>query len=131
VEAPEILVYDRSRKAAEDKAARKFLKSPDPHAYRRHPLATTKALTIDMEYDRDSKAFVTYVKELRGMSTFGETEFTALDNTVEMIRGYIKSMTANRKRIPLAASKLRELKGIVGIAWLPILRSLGKRPSVR
>ncbi|MGA2018926.1 MAG: hypothetical protein ABSH26_18450, partial [Opitutaceae bacterium] len=30
VEAPEILVYDRSRKAAEDRAARKFMKSRDP-----------------------------------------------------------------------------------------------------
>ena len=39
VEAPEILVYDRSRRDAEDKAARSFLKNPDPHAYTRHPLA--------------------------------------------------------------------------------------------
>jgi predicted RNase H-like HicB family nuclease len=116
VEAPEILVYDRSRKAAEDRAARKFMKSPDPHAYKRHPLATTKALTVDMEYDEDAKAFVTYVRELHRMSTFGETESAALDNTAEMIRGYIKSMVANRKRIPLAAPKLAELKRIVGVA---------------
>ena len=116
VEAPEILVYDRSRKAAEDRAARKFLKSPDPHAYRRHPLATTKAVTIDMEYDKDAKVFVTYVKELHRMSTFGEAESAALDNTTEMIRGYIKSMETNRRRIPLAASKLTELKQIVGMA---------------
>jgi len=116
VEAPEILVYDRSRKAAEDRAARKFMKSRDPHAYKRHPLATTKAVTVDMEYDEDAKAFVTYVKELHRMSTFGETESAALDNTAEMIRGYIKSMAANRKRIPLAAPKLTELKRIVGVA---------------
>src|SRR5580692_4937736 len=51
VEAPKILVYDRSRKVAEAKAEREFLKIPDPHAYQRHPLATTKAVTIDMEYD--------------------------------------------------------------------------------
>jgi predicted RNase H-like HicB family nuclease len=116
VEAPRILVYDRSRKAAEDKAARKFLKSPDPHAYWRHPLATTTAVTIDMEYDEGARAFVTYVKELHRMSTFGETESAALDNTAEMIRGYIKSMMANRKRIPLAAAKLTELERIVGVA---------------
>ncbi len=116
VEAPKILVYDRSRKAAEDKAARKFLKIPDPHGYRRHPLATTKAVTIDMEYDEAAAAFVTYVKELHRMSTFGQTESTALDNTAEMIRGYIKSMVANRKRIPLAVPRLAELKRIVGLA---------------
>jgi predicted RNase H-like HicB family nuclease len=115
VEAPEILVYDRSRKVAEDKAARSFSKTPDPHAYTRHPLATTKAVTIDLEYDADSKAFVTYVKDLHRMSTFGESESAALDNTTEMIRGYIKSMEANRKKIPLASSKLTELKRVVGL----------------
>ena len=68
-----------------------------------------------MEYDRDAAAFVTYVKELHHMSSFGETEADALDNTAEMIRGYIRSMEANRKRIPLAASKLAELKRVVGL----------------
>jgi len=116
VEAPGVVVYGRSRKAAEDRAARKFMKCPDPHGYKRHPLATTKAVTVDMEYDQDAKAFVSYVKELHRMSTFGETESSALDNTAEMIRGYIKSMVANRKRIPLAAPKLAELKRIVGVA---------------
>ena len=103
-------------KVAEDKVAREFLKIPDPDAYRRHPLATTKAVTIDMESDEEAPAFVTYVKELHRMSTFGKTESAALDNTAEMIRGYIKSMVANRKRIPLAVPKLTELKRIVGLA---------------
>jgi predicted RNase H-like HicB family nuclease len=115
VEAPEILVYDPSRKVAEKRAAREFLRTADPHAYLQHPLSTTKIVTIDMEYDEDAEAFVTYVKELHGMSSFGETESTALDNTAEMIRGYIKSMEANRKRIPLSASKLAELKRVVGM----------------
>jgi len=78
-------------------------------------LATTKVVTIDMEYDEDANAFVTYVKELHRMSSFGKTESAALDNTAEMIRGYIKSMEANRKRIPLAASRLTELKPVVGL----------------
>jgi predicted RNase H-like HicB family nuclease len=66
-----------------------------------------------MEYDGDAKAFVTFVKELRRMSSFGETESAALDNTAEMIRGYIKSMESSRRRIPLAAAKLAELKRAV------------------
>jgi len=53
---------------------------------------------------------------LHRMSTFGETESSALDNTAEMIRGYIKSMEANRRRIPLASSRLSELKHVVGVA---------------
>jgi hypothetical protein len=32
-----------------------------------------------------------------------------------MIRGYIKSMEANRKKIPLARNKLADLKHLVGI----------------
>ena len=69
-----------------------------------------------MEYDEDAKAFVTFVKELRRMSSFGETESAALDNTAEMIRGYIKSMEANRRKIPLANAKIAELKRAVRIA---------------
>jgi predicted RNase H-like HicB family nuclease len=80
-----------------------------------HPLEATKAVTVKMEYDEDAKAWVTYVKELRGMSTFGDTESSALDNTAEMIRGYIKSMEANGKKIPLGAVKLAELKRVVGL----------------
>ena len=101
VEAPSILVYDESRKSAEEKASKRFLRKPDPHAYMAHPLATTKAVTIDMEFDEESDSFVTYVKELLGISTYGETELEALDKTAEMMRGYIKSMEAHRKKIPL------------------------------
>jgi predicted RNase H-like HicB family nuclease len=115
LEAPTIRIYDRSRKVAEERASQKFLKTPDRYAYKRHPLAISKAVTIDMEYDADAAAFVTYVKELHRMSSFGETESAALDNTAEMIRGYIRSMEANRKKIPLAAPKLAELKRLVGL----------------
>jgi predicted RNase H-like HicB family nuclease len=72
-------------------------------------------VTIEMEYDADAREFVTYVKELHRMSSFGKTESDALDSTAEMIRGYIESMEANHKRIPLAAAKLVELKRIVGM----------------
>jgi len=115
VEEPSIIVYDESRKAAEEKASERFLESPDPHAYRDHPLARTKTVTIDMEFDEETSSFVTYVKELHGISTFGANEMEALDNTAEMIRGYIKSMEANHKKIPLSAVKLTDLKQLVGL----------------
>jgi predicted RNase H-like HicB family nuclease len=115
VEAPSILVYDESRETAEKKASKRFLRKSDPHAYMAHPLATTKAVTVDMEFDEQSNSFVTYVKELHRMSTYGETELAALDNTAEMVRGYIKSMEANHKKIPLTAAKLKTLKRLVGI----------------
>jgi len=115
VEAPNILVYDESRRAAEQKASKRFLKTPDPLAYLAHPLALTKTVTIDMEFDEETSSFVTYVKELHSISTFGANELEALDNTAEMIRGYIKSMEANHKKIPLSAIKLTDLKRLVGL----------------
>jgi predicted RNase H-like HicB family nuclease len=78
--------------------------------YRSHPLATTDAVTVKMEYDADTESFVTYVKELHGVSTFGDTELEALEMTAEMIHGYIASMEERGMKIPLAASKLAELK---------------------
>lgn len=115
MEAPEIIVYDKSRKAAENKASKKFLRTADRESYRNHPLARTKAVTIEVDYDRETKSFVTFVKELHGISTFGENELQALDNTAEMIRGYIKSMQAHGNRIPLGAGKLAQLKRLLGL----------------
>lgn len=116
VEAPEIIVYQKSRKAAEDEAAQRFLRTADPHAYRSHPLAKTKSVTVDMEFDEDARVFVTFVKELHGMSTYGPNEMTALDSTAEMIRGYLRSMESHRKKIPLGAAKLAALKRVVGLS---------------
>src|SRR3984957_13373704 len=49
------------------------LTSTQRQDYRSHPLATTDAVTVKMEYDADTESFVTYVKELHGVSTFGDT----------------------------------------------------------
>jgi predicted RNase H-like HicB family nuclease len=81
-----------------------------------HLLAATDVVTIEMEFDKESGSFVTYVKELHGMSTFGKSETEALNKTAEMIRGYIKSMEANHKAIPLTAEKLQKLKQVIGIS---------------
>ena len=55
-----------------------------------HPLAATKAIAI-------------------------ETTTEALDNTAEMVRGYIKSMEANGVKIPLGTARLKTLKQLVGV----------------
>jgi len=114
LEAPEIVVYEKSRKAAENEAAKKFLGTADPHAYRSHPLAKTRAVTVEMEFDEEAGVFVTSVKALHGMSTYGKTELDALKATAEMIRGYLCSMKDNGKKTPLAASKLTALKRVLG-----------------
>lgn len=55
-----------NRQFAEDKASQRYLQTPDPRAYRTHPLATAKVVTIHMEFDEQSDCFVTFVKELHG-----------------------------------------------------------------
>ena len=83
--------------------------------FRSHPLAATKVVTIEMERDEAAQSFVTFVKELHDISTFGDTELDALEMTAEMIRGYIASMEERGMKIPLAPPKLVELKRIVGL----------------
>lgn len=75
----------------------------------------TQAVTIELEYDAAAKSFVTFARELDRISTFGQTEAEALDNTAEMTRAYIQAMQANRLRIPLTAAKLAELERVVGL----------------
>ena len=83
--------------------------------YRAHPLATTDSVTIEMQYDGDTQSFVTFVRELDGISTFGDTELEALEMTTEKIRGYILSMEERGLKIPLAHADLGELKRIVSL----------------
>jgi predicted RNase H-like HicB family nuclease len=83
--------------------------------FRAHALATISAVTIEMERDPDTGSFVTFVKELHGMSTFADTEFDALEMTSEMIRGYIESMEGRGMKIRLPPDKLVEIKRIVGL----------------
>jgi predicted RNase H-like HicB family nuclease len=83
--------------------------------YRSHPLATTDAVTIEMRHDPEADSYVTFVRELHGMSTFGDTEFNALEMTAEMIRGYIESMEERGMKMPLPRAELLELKRIVGL----------------
>jgi predicted RNase H-like HicB family nuclease len=83
--------------------------------YRAHPLATTKVVTIEIEREAGTDSFVTFVKELHGISTFGDTEFEALELTAEMIRGYIKSMEERGMKVPLALANLVELKRRVAL----------------
>ena len=98
------MVYEKSRKAAENKAAQEFLNTADP----RLPiptLAKTKAVTVDMEFDEESGVLSLTLRKLHGISTYGTTELDALNSTAEMIRGYLASMKANHKKRFLSRPK--------------------------
>jgi predicted RNase H-like HicB family nuclease len=85
-----------------------------PSDWRPHPFLTRELVTVKLEYDAATESFVTYVKELHGISTFSDTRFAALEMTREMIRGYIESMEDRGMAIPLPSSKLVRLKEVVG-----------------
>ena len=110
VEAPEILVYDRSRKAAERQGCKEDFRKAQIHTrIRGIRWLSQKVVTIEMEYDEKAKAFVTYVGGASSDIHVSENGIRGAGQHSREIRGYIKSMEANGKRIPLAASKLSEL----------------------
>ena len=75
-----------------------------------HPLAVNSDITVRMEWDEETKAWVTYVPELNNISTFGKTQAQALNATAELVRGYLEAMRAQRLRVPLPASAVRRLR---------------------
>jgi len=48
-----------------------------------------------LEFDPDAKVWVTYVPALGHASTFGETRDEALENTRELILGYLEAAASD------------------------------------
>ncbi len=70
-----------------------------------HPLADTDLISIEMEWDEESRSWVTYVPELNGISTFGKTYEDALDQTAEMIVGWIRAMDEAGLKLPISRKR--------------------------
>jgi predicted RNase H-like HicB family nuclease len=79
-----------------------------------HPLAHLEGVTVHMEWDAESGAWVTYVPELNGISTFGETQEEALENTRDMVVAYLQSAEDLRLPIPLSADEIRKIRASLG-----------------
>ena len=63
--------------------------------------------TLDV-WDAESGAWVTYVPELNGISTLGEMQEEALENTRDMVVAYLQSAEDLRLPIPLSADEIRK-----------------------
>ncbi|MFQ5472277.1 MAG: type II toxin-antitoxin system HicB family antitoxin [Dehalococcoidia bacterium] len=63
---------------------------------------TTRSFKVLLEFDSDSQSWVTYVSAIENISTFGATKDEALENTKELILGYIEA--AAKEGIPLRSS---------------------------
>ena len=75
-----------------------------------HPVAELRDLTIRMEWDEMTASWVTFVPELNGISTFGDTQEQALDMTRELILVYIESMQEYGMRLPIGALAVRRVQ---------------------
>ena len=54
---------------------------------------------VDLEWDPEERVWVAYVRDLGGLSTYGETLSEVLAQTRDMISGYLE--TAAEERIPV------------------------------
>jgi|HubBroStandDraft_1064217.scaffolds.fasta_scaffold2268235_1 predicted RNase H-like HicB family nuclease len=79
-----------------------------------HPLAHLEGVTVQMERDVESGAWVTDVPELNGISTFGETQEQALDSTRDMILAYLESVEDLQLPVPLGRDEIRKIRTLVG-----------------
>ena len=70
-------------------------------------------LKIRTVYDPSTKQYESHVPELNGISTCGPTKEEVLRRTTEMVRGYIRSMEANRLKPPISQAKLDRVKKAV------------------
>lgn len=75
-----------------------------------HPLASVSEITVQLEWDEETEAWVTRVPELNNISTFGKTQEEALRRTRELVLGYIDAMQDLHLRVPLPASAVRRLR---------------------
>ena len=61
---------------------------------------TTRNFKIVLEYDAEDEAWVTYVPALDHISTFGDTREEALEQTRELILGYLEAAAKEGLTVP-------------------------------
>jgi predicted RNase H-like HicB family nuclease len=77
-----------------------------------HPLHQLR-LKVKIEWDPESRQFVTFVPELGNISTYGPTEEAALDATADMLLGFIDVAQQEGVALPLSASELTEIRAVL------------------
>ncbi len=78
-----------------------------------HPLNALGFLKVEMSWEDASRAWVTNVPALNGISDFGATEQEALDRTAAMILVALDGMEEDGVRFPWPAGQVRELRRVL------------------
>jgi len=68
---------------------------------------TTRTFKVVLQFDGESDTWVSYVPDLDNISTYGDSEQEALDNTRELIVGYLEAAAKEGVALPAPAVALR------------------------
>jgi predicted RNase H-like HicB family nuclease len=66
---------------------------------------TTRHFKVLLEWDAESRVWVSYVPALDHLSTFGETRDETLENTKEAILGYLEAAEKEGIPVPVGGSE--------------------------
>lgn len=75
-----------------------------------HPLNGLDFLTVELYWDNEGREYVTRIPGLFNISTGGATEEESLDNTAEMLVGWMDAMEEVGTKIPLTKAQIREVR---------------------
>ena len=67
------------------------------------------AFKVILEWDSESEVWVTFVPELGGISTFGETKQEAIAMTEDMIKGHVEAFGSEPSEPSPLAPRVLEL----------------------
>jgi predicted RNase H-like HicB family nuclease len=75
-----------------------------------HPLFHIKGITVALEKDDETGQWMSFVRELDDLGTFGSTPEEALNETVDLIFGYVDSMESRGQKVGISRSALDALR---------------------
>jgi len=75
-----------------------------------HPFADLDCLTVDLEWDDETRQFTAGIQELNGIGNVGSTEKEALDRTGRMLLDYLDVAEENRMRLPLTKAQVQRIR---------------------
>jgi predicted RNase H-like HicB family nuclease len=85
-----------------------------PNTLEDHPLITLRSITVKLEWDPETRHWMTFIPELNKLSTFGKTREEALEHTRDLLRGYLETCQAHALRLPLTQKQIQEIRAAVG-----------------
>jgi predicted RNase H-like HicB family nuclease len=75
-----------------------------------HPLRHRTGVTIVLEKDQETGRWMSFVRELDDLGTFGSTPEEVLDETVDLILGYVASMEDLGQKVRISRAAIEEIR---------------------